>query len=79
MSCCFSDEKACHSSAENDSTVSSQTALTVAFPSEEKSASNVEMSVEQILSEGYRTSDISTNNSNVVDTQKIGDLIAMRI
>lgn len=45
----------------------------------ENEASNVEMSVEQILSEGYRTSDISTNNSNVVDTQKIGDLIAMRI
>jgi 3-isopropylmalate dehydrogenase len=45
----------------------------------EYEASNVEMSVEQILSEGYRTSDISTDNSNVVNTQKMGDLIAMRI
>lgn len=45
----------------------------------EDEASNVEISVEQVLSEGYRTSDISPNNSNVVNTQKMGDLIAMRI
>ena len=44
MSCCFSEEKACHSSAENVSTSSSQTAFTFVFPSEEKSVSNIEMS-----------------------------------
>ena len=52
--------------------------LSLSFGLEDE-ASNVEISVEQVLSEGYRTSDISPNNSNVVNTQKMGDLIAMRI
>lgn len=47
--------------------------------SQENAANDIENAVKSVLKAGYRTKDISTNNSKEVSTSEMGDLIAKEI
>ncbi len=45
----------------------------------EKEAAAVEQAVEGVLAEGYRTRDLAADGGEVVNTAKMGDIIAGRV